>query len=84
MPVPGRVPHGCAVSPHRVQHVGGAEDVCNGCGACVAGCPFGVIERRNDSGWWSRDHGAPAMPDTVKVRGRHRPEVRAPALPGPQ
>ena len=26
-----------------VQH-----DVCNGCGTCVAGCPFGVIERRSD------------------------------------
>src|SRR3954464_5549871 len=24
------------------------EDVCNGCGTCVAGCPFGVIERRRD------------------------------------
>ncbi|KAA9394838.1 4Fe-4S dicluster domain-containing protein [Kocuria coralli] len=24
------------------------EDVCNGCGTCVAGCPFGVIERRTD------------------------------------
>ena len=23
-------------------------DVCNGCGTCVAGCPFGVIERRQD------------------------------------
>jgi formate dehydrogenase iron-sulfur subunit len=23
-------------------------DVCNGCGTCVAGCPFGVIERRRD------------------------------------
>ncbi len=23
-------------------------DVCNGCGTCVAGCPFGVIERRDD------------------------------------
>jgi formate dehydrogenase iron-sulfur subunit len=22
------------------------DDVCNGCGYCVAGCPFGVIERR--------------------------------------
>src|SRR6202012_4484507 len=21
-------------------------DVCNGCGTCVAGCPFGVVERR--------------------------------------
>jgi formate dehydrogenase iron-sulfur subunit len=24
------------------------DDVCNGCGTCVAGCPFGVVERRND------------------------------------
>ena len=24
------------------------NDVCNGCGTCVAGCPFGVIERRDD------------------------------------
>ncbi|MEP9380734.1 4Fe-4S dicluster domain-containing protein [Nocardioides sp. KR10-350] len=23
-------------------------DVCNGCGTCVAGCPFGVVERRDD------------------------------------
>ena len=23
-------------------------DVCNGCGSCVAGCPFGVVERRGD------------------------------------
>jgi formate dehydrogenase iron-sulfur subunit len=22
------------------------DDVCNGCGACVVGCPFGVIDRR--------------------------------------
>ena len=26
------------------------DDVCNGCGTCVAGCPFGVIERRSDGG----------------------------------
>jgi formate dehydrogenase iron-sulfur subunit len=25
-------------------------DVCNGCGYCVAGCPFGVIDRRKDDG----------------------------------
>ncbi|APT92834.1 ferredoxin [Corynebacterium phocae] len=26
------------------------DDVCNGCGTCVAGCPFGVIDRRDDGG----------------------------------
>jgi len=25
-------------------------DVCNGCGYCVVGCPFGVIDRRHDDG----------------------------------
>src|SRR3954452_7390998 len=25
-------------------------DVCNGCGYCVSGCPFGVIDRRDDDG----------------------------------
>jgi len=25
-------------------------DVCNGCGYCIAGCPFGVIDRREDDG----------------------------------
>ena len=25
-------------------------DVCNGCGYCVAGCPFGVIDRRDEDG----------------------------------
>jgi formate dehydrogenase iron-sulfur subunit len=25
-------------------------DICNGCGYCVAGCPFGVIDRRKDDG----------------------------------
>lgn len=31
------------------------DDVCNGCGTCVAGCPFGVIERREDGGVSKRD-----------------------------
>jgi formate dehydrogenase iron-sulfur subunit len=25
-------------------------DVCNGCGYCVVGCPFGVIDKRHDDG----------------------------------
>lgn len=31
------------------------DDVCNGCGTCVAGCPFGVIERRSDGGVTKKD-----------------------------
>jgi formate dehydrogenase iron-sulfur subunit len=26
------------------------QDICNGCGYCVSGCPYGVIERREDDG----------------------------------
>lgn len=26
------------------------DEICNGCGYCVPACPFGVIERRDDSG----------------------------------
>jgi formate dehydrogenase iron-sulfur subunit len=25
-------------------------DICNGCGYCITGCPFGVIDRREDGG----------------------------------
>ena len=44
------------------------EDICNGCGTCVAGCPFGVIERRDDGLVEPKtQRGAAPMPDTVKV-----------------
>ena len=33
------------------------DDICNGCGYCVGGCPFGVIERRTDSSVSVRDDG---------------------------
>jgi formate dehydrogenase iron-sulfur subunit len=26
------------------------QDICNGCGYCVSGCPYGVIDRRPDDG----------------------------------
>ena len=26
------------------------QDICNGCGYCVSGCPYGVIERREGDG----------------------------------
>ena len=34
---------------YRTEHgtVVVQDDICNGCGTCVAGCPFGVIERRD-------------------------------------
>lgn len=39
------------------------DDVCNGCGTCVAGCPFGVIERRGDGGVQKRNDRAPRVGD---------------------
>lgn len=45
-----------------VQH-----DVCNGCGTCVAGCPFGVVERRRD--------GTVETPATRASRKQHVPNV---------
>ncbi|MCY1138347.1 4Fe-4S dicluster domain-containing protein [Actinoplanes sp. Pm04-4] len=26
------------------------DDICNGCGYCISGCPYGVIDRRDDDG----------------------------------
>ncbi|HEY1157836.1 MAG TPA: 4Fe-4S dicluster domain-containing protein, partial [Arthrobacter sp.] len=44
------------------------DDVCNGCGTCVAGCPFGVIERRSNG--------------TVKVASsREEQHAKHPAVP---
>lgn len=37
------------------------DDVCNGCGTCVAGCPFGVIERRSDGGVQKRNDRSPRV-----------------------
>ncbi|BDZ57247.1 formate dehydrogenase iron-sulfur subunit [Barrientosiimonas humi] len=42
------------------------DDVCNGCGTCVAGCPFGVVERRSDG---------TAAPKTDKRGPREQPDV---------
>jgi formate dehydrogenase iron-sulfur subunit len=42
------------------------DDVCNGCGTCVAGCPFGVIERRTDG---------TAAPRTKRDGQPEKPEV---------
>lgn len=40
------------------------DDICNGCGTCVAGCPFGVIERRDDG--LVDTPASRQMPDSVK------------------
>ncbi|MEZ0351213.1 4Fe-4S dicluster domain-containing protein [Mycobacterium sp. pR1184] len=46
-----------------VQH-----DVCNGCGTCVAGCPFGVVERRSD-GTYATPVDRPGRPQEEFVTG---------------
>ncbi|GAA0034515.1 4Fe-4S dicluster domain-containing protein [Brevibacterium metallidurans] len=48
-------------------------DVCNGCGTCVAGCPFGVIERRDDGTIRPpTDRGGEEYPlDTADVPNMH-------------
>jgi formate dehydrogenase iron-sulfur subunit len=48
-------------------------DVCNGCGTCVAGCPFGVVERRRDrdaarrTSPWRRGGGRAVATDSVRT-----------------
>lgn len=46
-------------------------DVCNGCGTCVAGCPFGVVERRSDGTYATpaQRPGRPDRPDHTFVTG---------------
>jgi formate dehydrogenase iron-sulfur subunit len=41
-------------------------DVCNGCGTCVAGCPFGVVERRTDGTAAPRTKGEQRQPGERK------------------
>ena len=48
------------------------DDICNGCGYCVAGCPFGVIDRR--IGDKTPLVGTRQAGDQER---RHRPEVHA-------
>jgi formate dehydrogenase iron-sulfur subunit len=43
-------------------------DVCNGCGTCVAGCPFGVVERRSD-GTYATPAKRPGSPGEQPVTG---------------
>ena len=45
--MPGPVPAG-ALFRTEFGTVVVQADACNGCGTCVAGCPFGVVERRSD------------------------------------
>ena len=52
------------------------DDVCNGCGTCVAGCPFGVIERRADGTVAANTRQRAANIAEVPNDGR-RPEVHA-------
>ena len=43
--LPGRLPDG-ALFRTEFGTVVVQQDICNGCGYCVSGCPYGVIERR--------------------------------------
>ncbi|QCU77646.1 4Fe-4S dicluster domain-containing protein [Citricoccus sp. SGAir0253] len=52
------------------------DDVCNGCGTCVAGCPFGVIERRKDGIAQPRTERS-AAPGTPTAPGTPEPTRNA-------
>ena len=47
--MPGACPTGSIVRT-EFGSVYVQPDICNGCGYCVVGCPFGVIDRRPDDG----------------------------------
>ncbi len=53
-------------------------DVCNGCGTCVAGCPFGVVERRTDGTAAPKTKRGERKGEQPEVpESRRRPEVHA-------
>ena len=55
-------------------------DVCNGCGTCVAGCPFGVVERRSDGTYATpiERPGRPAEKFVTGVAQKCTPVLRPP------